>query len=79
MTTAGRRVGVVHVFAEAVAQEAASGRSDRPAAAEAGDAMTKRKDLKARLMADPKFREEYARVDRVAHGYAWIGTNPLSE
>ncbi len=30
---------------------------------EAGDAMTRPKDLKKRLMEDPEFREEYARAD----------------
>ena len=30
---------------------------------EAGDAMTKLKELKARLMEDPEVREEYARID----------------
>ncbi|MCY3755574.1 MAG: hypothetical protein OXG99_15980 [Alphaproteobacteria bacterium] len=30
---------------------------------EAGKAMTKLKDLKARFMEDPEFRKEYARAD----------------
>ncbi len=30
---------------------------------EAGDTMTRPKDLKKRLMEDPEFREEYARAD----------------
>ena len=30
---------------------------------EAGDAITRPKDLKKRLMEDPEFREEYARAD----------------
>ena len=34
-----------------------------PGEDEEGDAMTKLKDLKKRLMEDPEFREEYARVD----------------
>ena len=53
----------MHVFAEAVAQEAAAGGRDRLGAAAKGDALTKRKDLKRRFMAAPKFREEYARGD----------------
>ena len=36
---------------------------DRQGTYEAGDAMTRLKDLKKRLMEDPEFREEYARVD----------------
>ena len=36
---------------------------DRQGTDEAGDAMTKLKDLKKRLMEDPEFREEYARAD----------------
>ena len=36
---------------------------DRQATYEAGDDMTKLKDLKKRLMEEPEFREEYARAD----------------
>ena len=60
---AGRWVVVQHVFAKK------SQRTPRWALAtarepdEPGDAMTKLKELKARLMRDPEFREEYARID----------------
>ncbi len=48
---------------EEVAQDAPAGACDRQATYEAGDAMTKLKDLKKRLMEDPEFRDEYARAD----------------
>ncbi len=35
----------------------------RPSANERGDDITKLKELKARLMEDSEFQEEYARVD----------------
>ena len=46
---------------EEIAQDAAP--SARQEADEAGDGMTKLKDLKARSMEDPEFLEEYVRVD----------------
>ena len=46
-----------------VAANAAPCARNRPRADEAGDDMTKLKDLKARLMEDPEFWEEYARID----------------
>ena len=48
---------------EEVAQDAAPCPRDRQGADEAGDDMTKLKDLKARFMEDAEFREEYARAD----------------
>ena len=48
---------------EEVAQDAAPCARDRSGTDEAGDAMTKLKDLKARFMEDQEFREEYARID----------------
>ena len=45
------------------AVDAAPCASNRQGTDEAGDDMTKLKDLKARFMEDPEFREEYARVD----------------
>ncbi len=48
---------------EEVAQDAAPCAGDRQGADEAGDDMTKLKDLKARFMEDAEFREEYARAD----------------
>ena len=63
VTAAGRRVVVLHVFAKKIAQDAAPGACDRPGTDEAGEAMTKLKDLKARFMEDSAFREEYARID----------------
>ena len=48
---------------EEVAQDAAPGARDREGTDEAGDAMTKLTELKARFMEDPEFREEYARID----------------
>ena len=44
-------------------QDTTPGARDRPGTDEAGDAMTKLKDLKARCMEDSAFREEYARID----------------
>ena len=44
-------------------QDTTPGARDRPGTDEAGDAMTKLKDLKARFMEDSAFREEYARID----------------
>jgi DNA-binding transcriptional regulator YiaG len=63
VTAAGRRVVGAACLREEVAGDAAPGARDRRGADEAGDAMTKLKDLKARLMEDPEFREEYARID----------------
>ena len=48
---------------EEVAKNAAASARDRQGTHEAGDAMTKLKDLKKRLMEDPEFREEYGRID----------------
>ena len=48
---------------EEVAQDTAPGARGRPGTDEAGDAMTKLRDLKARFMEDSAFREEYARID----------------
>ena len=48
---------------EEVAKDAAASARDRQGTHEAGDAMTKLKDLKKRLMEDPEFREEYGRID----------------
>ena len=48
---------------EEVAQDPAPCAGDRPREDEAGDDMTKLKELKSRFMQDPEFREEYARVD----------------
>ena len=48
---------------EEVAEDTAARARDRQGTYEAGDAMTRLKDLKKRLMEDPEFREEYARVD----------------
>ena len=59
VTVAGRRVVVLH----RVREEVAPGARDRPGTDEAGDAMTKLKDVKARFMEDSAFREEYARID----------------
>ncbi len=47
----------------ASAVDAAPCAGNRQGTDEAGDDMTKLKDLKARFMEDPEFREEYARVD----------------
>ncbi len=63
VTASDRRMVVVHDLREEVARDAAPRSRDRPGADEAGDDMTKLKDLKARFMGDPEFREEYARVD----------------
>ena len=63
VTATGRRVVVLHVFANEVAQDAAPGAGDRKGTDEAGDGMTKLRELKKRLMEDPGFREEYARID----------------
>ena len=63
MTAAGRRVVVLHVFSKKSRKDAAPCARDRQGADEAGDDMTKLKDLKARFMEDPAFRQEYARVD----------------
>ena len=63
VTATGRRVVVLHVFANEVAQDAAPGAGDRKETDEAGDGMTKLRELKKRLMEDPEFREEYARID----------------
>ena len=63
VTAAGRRLVVLRVFAKK------SRKTPRRALATArermrtGGHMTKLKDLKARFMEDPEFREEYARVD----------------
>ena len=57
VTAAGRRVVVLHVFAKK------SRKTPRQGTDEAGDVMTKLKELKKRLMEDPEFREAYARVD----------------
>ena len=46
-----------------VAEDTAAGARDRQGTYEAGNAMTRLKDLKKRLMEDPEFREEYARAD----------------
>ncbi len=43
--------------------KALPGARDRQGKDEAGDTMTKLKDLKARLMEDSEFREEYERID----------------
>ena len=59
VTAAGRRVVVQHVFAK----KAARSTRDRQGEDETGDDMTELRDLKARLMEDPEFREEYVRVD----------------
>ena len=48
---------------EGVTQDASTCARDRQGTTEAGDDMTQLKDLKARLMEDPEFREEYARAD----------------
>ena len=48
---------------EKVAKDAAASARDGQGTHEAGDAMTKLKDLKRRLMEDPEFREEYGRID----------------
>ena len=48
---------------EEVAEDTAARARNRQGTYEAGDAMTRLKDLKKRLMEDPEFREEYARVD----------------
>ena len=61
--TAGGPAGGATRLCEEVAQDAAPCARDRPGTDEAGDDMTKLKDLKARFMEDPEFREEYARVD----------------
>ena len=58
VTVAGRRVVVLHVFAKKSRKTPRREGTD-----EAGDAMTKLKDLEARFMEDPEFREEYARID----------------
>ena len=63
VTAAERRVVVLHCVREEVAENAAAGARDRQATYEAGDDMTKLKDLKKRLMEEPEFREEYARAD----------------
>ena len=48
---------------EEVSQDATPCARDREGTDEAGDVMTKLKDLKKRFMEDPEFREEYARAD----------------
>ena len=48
---------------EEAAQGAAPSAGNCPRADEAGDDMTKLKELKARFMEDSEFREEYERVD----------------
>ena len=48
---------------EEVAEDAASRARNRPGTDEAGNAMTRLKDLKACFMEDPEFREAYARAD----------------
>ena len=63
VTAAGRRVVVLHGLREEVSQDAAPRARDRQGTDEAGDVMTKLKDLKKRFMEDPEFREEYARAD----------------
>ena len=64
VTAAERRVVVLlHVFAKKSRENAAAGARDRQATYEAGDDMTKLKDLKKRLMEETEFREEYARAD----------------
>ena len=51
--TAGGGAACLH---EEVAQDAASGARDRQGTDEAGDVMTKLKDLKKRFMEDPEYR-----------------------
>ena len=63
VTAAERRVVVLHGVRKEVAEDAAAGDRDRQATYEAGDAMTKLKDLKKRLMEDPEFQEEYRQAD----------------
>jgi DNA-binding XRE family transcriptional regulator len=48
---------------EEVSQDAAPRARDGQGTGEAGDTMTKLKQLKNRFMEDPEFREEYARAD----------------
>ena len=57
-----RNVGAARLREE-VPQDAATGVGNRKGTYDAGDRMTKLKDLKARFMEDPEFREEYVRVD----------------
>ena len=58
--TAGRGPACLR---EKVASDASASAHDRQKTHEAGDSMTRLKDLKKRLMKDPEFREEYARAD----------------
>lgn len=48
---------------EEVAKDAKASARNGQGTHEAGDAMTKLKDFKKRLMEDPEFREEYERID----------------
>lgn len=48
---------------EEVEKDTAASARDREGTNEAGNAMTRLTDLKKRLMEDPEFRKEYARVD----------------
>ena len=59
----GRTAGGGARFREEIAQDAALGARDRQETDDAGDAMTKLKDLKTRFMEHPEFREEYGRAD----------------
>ena len=61
VTAAGRRVVVLHDFVKKSHKTPRA--RDRQGTDEAGDVMTKLKDLKKRFMEDPEFREEYARAD----------------
>ena len=59
----GKALGGAARLREEVAQDAATGVGNRKGTYDAGDRMTKLKDLKARFMENPEFREEYVRVD----------------
>ena len=63
VTAAERRVVVLHVFAKKSRKTPRRALATARGRMDAGDAMTKLKDLKKRLMEDPEFREEYARAD----------------
>ena len=63
VTATGRRVVVLHVFVKK-SRRTPPERSDCTGTDEAGDAMTKLKDLKKRFMEDTEFRNEYRRWTR---------------
>ena len=63
VTRAERRVAILHVFAKKSRRTPLRGPRNCQRTYEAGDAMTRLDDLKSRLLEDPDFRREYARVD----------------